>query len=319
MIDKEDIRKKKAQELIKNYYVQNNRKNYFADLENMAARLPNDYKRICESFIYNLNGVLSTVSMPVAMVSIIVSNYRVHELFRHHGMKQIIDGVISAKHIDAKIEAEWYEAAGKLYEEEIASKGEAFHGITDRINDLLLRIHKHKEFEIAASELILQGVVLTWGAFEVLCRDFFISYINLNPSKAYDLIANENTKKYYDRKNIDIELLHNYNYNLSTSMGEVLCEMHDLVNINSIRNIYKSLFNSNDNLTQKLIDSNIWFLNQKRHLIVHQMGIVDKKFIDNTGLDIPIGSKLKVTPETLENYIFAVKDTGFEILNNVCP
>jgi hypothetical protein len=101
-------------------------------------------------------------------------------------------------------------------------------------------------------------------------------------------------------------------------MGEVLCEMHEISSINSIRNIYKSLFPSNEILIQKLMDNNVWLLCQKRHLIVHKMGLVDNIFIDNTGLDFPIGSKLKVTPEILETYLSIVKDTGLEILKNVC-
>jgi hypothetical protein len=315
----ENHRKKRAKDLIDKYFIGTDINKYFAELDELIRGLPIDYKTIADSFKHNITAVMSTTGVPVAIVASIISNYRVHDLFRRHGMNQIIEGKVEdAKNIDDKQKSEWYKIATKLHEEEMASQGEAFHHITDNINDFLLSILKDRQFEIAAGELILQGVVLTWGAFEVLSRDIFITYLNRNPDKAKGLMTDENTKRLFVRKSIDIELLHNYSYDISNSMGEVLCEMHEISSITTIRNVYKSLFPASKDLIQKLMDSNLWLLSQQRHLIVHQRGVVDKIFIDNTNLDLPIGSTIRVTPDELETFLSIVRDTGCEIIKAVC-
>ena len=178
--------------------------------------------------------------------------------------------------------------------------------MTDTINRFLLSTYEYEGVNTACNELILQGIILTWGAFELLCRDYFITYINMNPSKAILLFTNIDTKKYYGSRSIDIDLLHEYDYDLSDSMGEVLEGIHNITSMQTIKAIFGVLFQANNDLRLALSDKTIWELSQKRHIIVHNRGIVDRRYIESTGSNVPIGSKINVNPTELESYIKAI-------------
>jgi len=55
-------------------------------------------------------------------------------------------------------------------------------------------------------------------------------------------------------------------------------------------------------------------LSQRRHLIVHQRGIVDRRYLENTNDTQQIGERLLVSPDELLGYIVLVQNSGASLL-----
>jgi hypothetical protein len=64
--------------------------------------------------------------------------------------------------------------------------------------------------------------------------------------------------------------------------------------------VYSVLFPSNERLNQALNKTELWVLFQRRHLIVHRRGVIDQIYLDATGENYPLGSKLNVRPDDFE-------------------
>jgi hypothetical protein len=174
----------------------------------------------------------------------------------------------------------------------------------------LVNALEENEVKLASQELLRQGLVLLWGAFEVLSRDLFITYLNSNPSKVSMLSTNPETRTKFELKSLKLDLIAEYGFNLSPHMGDILGSSNDLSDLATIKSIYKVLFPSNSQLREALDDYNLWLLNHRRHLIVHHRGIVDSKYIQNTGDTVKVGDILKTPPEDLEKYLSVVLNAG---------
>ena len=102
----------------------------------------------------------------------------------------------------------------------------------------------------ALDELLLQSLVLTWSAFEVLARDFFIGYVNNTPSAIEVLLGDSNCKKRFDAAKMPVEVLSEHGYDLSKKMGTVLASQNDLADLVTIKVVFLALFGANTELTQ---------------------------------------------------------------------
>lgn len=99
-----------------------------------------------------------------------------------------------------------------------------------------------------------------------------------------------------------ISLLVENKYDLSKSMGNLLIENFDFSNIDVIKPIYRAMF-SDDELSKSLKEAEIWKLYQRRNLIVHRGGVIDKKYFEKTGDGLELGTKLFIKPNELRLYI----------------
>jgi hypothetical protein len=59
----------------------------------------------------------------------------------------------------------------------------------------------------------------------------------------------------------------------------------------------------------------LWILNQRRHLIVHRRGVIDREYLEKTGETLEIGDLLTVTPQEITGYFGRVRDAGVAILD----
>src|SRR4029077_2221551 len=128
-------------------------------------------------------------------------------------------------------------------------------------------------FEQAAHELLQQGLVLLWSAFEVLCRDAFEALLNENPSKIRALVDHPHTRKRFDAGRLSLDTLVQHEFDLSTRLGTALVEQQDFSRLPTLKAIYAVLY-PDTGLIQTLADRDLWTLHQRRHLIVHRRGIV---------------------------------------------
>ena len=172
------------------------------------------------------------------------------------------------------------------------------------IGDLYHRLNS-PEVEDAALELRVQTLISTWTVFESAVRAFIINWINANPQRALPVLASPELKTYFGKQVVDITVINDFAFDLTSSMGDILFGDRRLDNLQVIRHVLEALFN-NTNIREKLADD-IWILNQRRHLFVHRRGLIDAEYLRRTGDPVPVGERLCVTSGDIEHYINAVK------------
>lgn len=272
-----------------------------------------EYDQIAKTFDHNLHAVLATVSIPTTFA--IASAYRSHwqriytaERIRSRSPTDELEG----KNDDEREQIALEHATIKM-NTFIGSK-EGQQTVAEDACHQLINALEQTEVKIASQELLRQGLVLLWGAFEVLSRDLFITYLNSNPSKVSMLSTNPATRTKFELKALKLDLIAEYGFNLSPHMGDILESSNDLSDLATIKSIFKVLFPSNLPLREALDDYNLWLLNHQRHLIVHHRGIVDSKYIQNTGDAVKVGDTLKTQPEDLDKYLAVVFNAGQNLL-----
>jgi hypothetical protein len=67
-------------------------------------------------------------------------------------------------------------------------------------------------------------------------------------------------------------------------------------------------------LHKHLRNPRLWLLQQRRHLIVHRRGVVDKQYLENTGEKIKVGEQLTPTPTEIEEYVRHVCDAALALV-----
>jgi hypothetical protein len=75
-----------------------------------------------------------------------------------------------------------------------------------------------------------------------------------------------------------------------------------------------SLFQKAEALRALLGSDDLWVLSQRRHLIVHNRGVVDRKYIEQTGATDEEGKPLRLRPRDIERAIGLVRDAGYALL-----
>jgi len=317
-----DEDKKEFNELIKSveshfiqYKIDDVKINEFTSLIN---DLDEDYKNIANTFNYNVNSMLSALNIPFTLSINATQN-------QHHYRSRMVGIIESLKykvtHHDIETDDPILDQIrGDIIKNEmnkLKTSEEVQEQFVLNIYRFLEPFTHEEETTGAASALLYQGAILLWSAFEALSKDLFITFINKNPHKIKDLLESPATKKRLNFNKITPETLMNYDFDITNKMGEIVAENQDFSDLETIKQIYDVMFPAS--LSDRLIlkDNDIWILSQKRHLIVHRGGIVDKKYLDKTGEALNSGDKLLMTPKDLINYFEIIFDCGVSLFKSV--
>jgi hypothetical protein len=184
----------------------------------------------------------------------------------------------------------------------------------DRILHNLRGALDDPEFAEGASELLRQCTVLTWSALEVVAQEIFVGVLNTRPSLVSRLSADESAKRLFPLKSIAIEALIEYEFDLSRHIGDLLAQLRAVDSVPVMKTAFYALFPGADKLRVALGDTALWALNQRRHLILHKRGVVDREYLEKTGEDLQAGQQLAITASELEAYMLAVVGVGSELL-----
>ena len=270
------------------------------------------YRRIVESFKSNLSGVDEVVSIPMVMAVAAVANNRLHRKLMYEEFREIINKLRGGSHnkIDmAKLSAEVSDEMTGTKKRTDASRTECQKWLSHilEMNDVFNAVH----------ELKRQSALLIWNALEIFVRDLATEYMNENPAVCLQLSADDTIKKRFNIKNISLEQLAERGFNVKSSMGELIVQQCDLSDISAMKGLFAALFPQNKNVSLILSSPKIWELSQRRHLIVHRRGVVDKKYIQKTGDKLELGIKINIEVKELGEYI---KETtgAAEILMAAC-
>jgi len=268
--------------------------------------LSDPIKTVALSFLDNLRGMMRTLSMPFEF-----TYTQVHGL---HWQRIMI-----AERIRALGEQD-DQARDAVARDKAKAKMQAFlsadgqQAVQSEVLERLRRLASDEQSLGTARELTRQGVVLMWSAFEVLSRDLFIILLNGNPGWTSRLLEQPATRKRFAVEKLDWQTLVAYSFDLSACMGLLLSQKADLDDIQTIRETYAALFPDAADMNRVLAEERLWFLFQKRNLIVHRRGLVDQHYLDRTGDHVPLGQQLCVTPAEIESLLAAVLAAGESLI-----
>lgn len=292
----------KIEEVHNNYFTKFKEEEFFHSYDEKLKNIPKVYQEIFKIFKGNIKAVASILLIPQEISSTRTKLYLFDKILTEELIRNTPLVPLSEKE-EMRFEEEREvgikkaaETANKRFFEETYTKEgvKNFWDIT--FNFLGDCYDSSSDLKIALSELLNQAVVLTWSAFEVLSRDLIKTYLNNNPELVTDILSSSDLKNKFNLKAISIETLSEYSFDISKNMGEIVIMKNDLSNYGILKEMYCSIF-SNENISKAAKSSNLYYLNQKRHLFVHKRGIVDKHFLDSTSCKEKKGSKLNVTPQ----------------------
>lgn len=169
---------------------------------------------------------------------------------------------------------------------------------------LLLNLSENDEkIAEAARQLNFQACVLTWSAFEVLSREVFRLHLNCTPQAYAKLLADPDLRKRFELYRVPIERVAEFDFDLSGRLGDLLIEQNDLADLAGIKAVFFALFPNDVVLHSVLNERDLWILFQQRSLIVHRRGIVDRRYVEASGDQQPVGRQLALGPGELREYL----------------
>ncbi|WP_319416465.1 hypothetical protein [Marispirochaeta aestuarii] len=157
------------------------------------------------------------------------------------------------------------------------------------------QLTEKNELHESFSDLLLQGVVLIWSAFEVTVRDLLLGYLNTNPEKVVLLSSDTELRKIFNLGKIDLQVIQEYNFELKNNLGEIYFGKIDFSNIKLVRLLLKHLV-AKKSLLSEIDSTEMWEFSQLRHLIVHNRGYVDKRYKAITSCNLNVGDRVLIRP-----------------------
>ena len=181
--------------------------------------------------------------------------------------------------------------------------------LRDAVATEMHRALRSSDVKEASVQLLFHSVVATWTAFEVFCSQLLELIINLKPDLANRLLGSDAGKRYFGKAPITVEALSSHSFNVSGSMGSLLFENRRLDSFSVLKPLIEAVLHT-EPVARALTNSKLWTLNQQRHVIVHQRGIVDKTYLSKTSDSSLTGSRLVVTGKDVESYLCVIRDTA---------
>jgi hypothetical protein len=278
-------------------------------LRQLCEELDPPKSALALTFLGNLRGIFQTLGLPFQLVFAQVHSLHSQRIDMAERIRSLKIGIEGDRESVARVQSETRRS------EFFAGEGQAL--VQDEVLKRLLQLSEVPEFLNTARELTRQAVVLAWSAFEVLSRDLFVLLLNDHPTWVERLLAHPATRKRFTVEKLDWQTLIGYSFDLSSNVGTLLAERADLDDIHTIREAFGALFPDATSMNQHLSDERLWFLFQKRNLIVHRRGVVDQHYINKTGDTLAIGDQLTVSPGDIEEILAYVVATAEAMVRQV--
>jgi len=294
---------------------------FLEPFEDVISKLDAEGREIASSFRYNLDAVITVISIPLSIAQTHYDVSRLNELLTMESIKRAkweeeIVNDPKKEEKDLQKKKEIVAAAIKGFNEELETKQgvrKAWQGTYHFLDTLI----GHRRIDDAPQELIRQGIVLAWSTFESFFRDHFSHYVNKNPEASKEIFNNPKLKNRCNVKVMSLDVLSEYDFDVSGAMGTILSSYFDFSNLDTIREICKTLFPDNEKLIREIEKDEFWLLNQRRHLIVHRSGIVNKQYLKRTSDKKTLGTRIPVGPEEIRADLTCVRDLGIRLLKSL--
>lgn len=293
-------------------------------LEELLKSLPDAVGPAAAAFTTNLRAVFFAASLPYMLCFFESAKHQVARhvtvaRIRNIPIEEVVHGVNAPDHKasedylgkrKAAEERAVAEAVEKLHQAPGKSKLRSQAAVEALIS--LKGLLGGETIQTAARTLLDQSLVLTWVAFEALSSALFVTMLNAAPHLTTSLLRNEKSKKRFQVRDL-LRVIEGHGFDLSNKMGDVLTTLGHLDDLETIKAVFEALMPENNGLRDALSRPELWVLYQRRNLIVHRGGIVDRHFLEKTGETLQLGTKLIVTSDEVYKYLTLVRDAGIEL------
>lgn len=204
------------------------------------------------------------------------------------------------KELESKIKEkgkEHFEQFGKSF---VAQLKPQFVKITTMFEDLGLLMDQ---------TLLEQALIASVSAFEFYIKEITVSIIKLNPSIR---------KRFYPeiKKALEPSKLEDYGQDAKRVQGEIVADLIK-INVNKIKSFFSRLLDVQNIFGNKKTEQKVVKILQRRHLIIHRMGITDPKYKKITRSKKPIDTQIRLSRRIVLNSIKTLKDIAERIEDNL--
>lgn len=306
-----------ADELTKRFLVPFSLEDQAEAIRDCLLPLPDPFRAIAETFIDRLSATIQTTAAPF-----LLANQAAHDKqYQRFSMAERIRALpIRAEEgtdeSEDEREARRNEAAQVVADSRMDTFSKSEEGIDSLVAEtarFLLRLHNTPDIQSVAREILLQGMVATWSALEMLVGDELTLLLDSRPDLVAKLLSDPNAKRKFELPKLNVDDLASRGFDLSRQMGRLLFEERDLSSLPTLKCACEALIDSSP-LREKLAAPSAWRLNQNRHLIVHRRGIVDEEYLRKTGAKLSVGDQLIVSPNEFEELLRHALSIGSEFL-----
>ncbi|HEX2912426.1 MAG TPA: hypothetical protein VH186_16580 [Chloroflexia bacterium] len=266
-------------------------------------------QNVANNFKANINNVAGLLTLPAQMVKIGYITYAIR--------KSIEESKLTSKTEQEAFIKQYFK--NHLGEEN-----------TRKILEIAFsEIQAHLEVEDKLTNdwqsFLYAALLQSWTAFESLANDMWVGVLNAYPGNlAQRALADKANKEQQaieglSQKQINIDMLARYGYDLRSVMGTLLKDKFDLTGVNGLKKAYLTVFVNRDNdlkakITEILGDKDLYNLEQMRHVLTHRGGLVDENYISNVKSPLIVGEKIELDMEKVVFYLNTAIKSGIKLL-----
>jgi hypothetical protein len=282
----------------------------------LAAETENvEYRKVAVAFSENLERIISLHSLPVDLI------HWAEIMAQSTIMARANAGVpINSNASDPQLASQSQAIFQQIFTEVFRGGLEAgANSVWARGGGILKQLIKaeitdEKDYVIGGiSALFASIIILGYAALETLASDLWVIAVNQKP----ELAANY-TEKNPD-KQITLDVLKKYNFDLSGVMGHVLKDANrvNFKSLDNIRKAYKDAFKAQLDAAFVPYDD-IRHAEKTRHLLAHRGGLIDAKFKEEmAGFegygDLEIGKHLLLTGTLVQKHLSTMVQCGIAL------
>jgi hypothetical protein len=290
---------------------------FFDALNDTTIEVPARFTEIRRAFVSNLRRAETVAAVPYTMAHSAVTEQRFQMILTSERIRQrsgLEPGAPSTPDREARALTIARDRMRNEMAEDLARK--PLPWIAERTLSVLEDHLTEPNFFEAMKELMLQTLASIWGAFELLANDITILSLNEDPALAARLVNEAPAKRHFPTKMLSFEALSEHGFNISGSMGDILLGDRGLSSLEVIRDVFSTLAAEEDALHRSLGSEDFWRLWQRRHIVVHRRGLVDRAYLDRTGDEAQsVGAPLTIRSSDVEAAFETVRDAGAALLN----
>lgn len=278
----------------------------FSGFEELAQPPRPQMRDAILTFQANLRSTFAVASPPFRMVHNKVYSGRFQALHAAERIRRL-----SPAEPSGLTEEQEQQALASARQESLAflSSGEGTNWFRDHVLDDLGVVLADLDLASAADELLRQTLASLWGSFEVFIGDVLIDLFDSKPALAYLALSKDPARRHFPERTFPTELLMKHDFNMSEVMGTTLFGERKPASLPMIRDILSVIFPK----VTAVHDDAFWTLWQRRHIIVHQRGIVDKAYAARTGEQRKIGEHLVLRGEDIDAAATIVQEAVFQV------
>lgn len=275
------------------------------DISNkLDSSLKDIHLRYCES----IEQILTLLSSPLIFMSFAMGKVKESHLsiekavqlgfFMNNPPKEPKD---AAKHL-----VDFFEESMKKANETV---------VEDSIKESNILYENNEEIRKCFENIGRNALVNTWTLFETYSKEIWIKSFNQNPNFINSKIINtdNNLSNPILDKNIPLNLLSKYGFDVSNHLGEILSVKYDFTGCNGIKKSFKDLFSLKDDEIEFMNNDNLNQLEIIRHILVHNSGVIDNKYLsrskrENEQLGVGIELKIDEMNKMINTSIHSIKN-----------